>query len=62
MLQLIVERTELGHEAALQARAHALVEAVDLGRVAGGGHDDLAAAIEQGVDDVIELLLGFLPA
>ena len=48
-------------EAALQPRTHALVELVHLARRTGRGHHHLPAAIEQRVDDVIELLLGLGP-
>ena len=53
---------DLGDEAALQARAHAVVEAVELRRRPGRGHHHLPAAVEQRVDDVLELLLGLLAA
>ena len=53
---------DLGDEAALQARAHAVVEAVELTRRPGRSHHHLAAAVEQRVDDVLELLLGLLAA
>ena len=56
----MIQRADLGDEAALQARAHAVVEAVELVRRAGRSHHDLTAAIEERVDDVLELLLGLL--
>ena len=56
--KLEIERADLGDEAALQARAHALVELVHLARRTGRGDDDLPAAVEQRIDDVVELLLG----
>ena len=55
--QLMVERLQLGDEAALQPRTHALVEPLDLIWRPGRGNDDLLAAIEQRIDDVIEFLL-----
>ena len=58
--QLVVERADLGDEPALQPRAHALVEPLELAGRACRGHDHLAAAVEQRVDDVVELLLGLL--
>ena len=58
--QLLVELADLGDEAALHARAHAVVEAVELSRRPGRSHHHLPAAVEQRVDDVLELLLGLL--
>ena len=40
--------------------SHTLVDPIDLARRPGGGDDNLAAAIEQGIDDVLEFLLGVL--
>ena len=57
-----IHRADLGDEAALQARAHAIVEAVELARRPGRGHHHLPPAVEQRVDDVLELLLGLLAA
>ena len=58
--QLLVEIGDLDDETALHARAHAIVEAVELPRRTGRSDHDLAAAIQQRVDDVLELLLGLL--
>ena len=57
-----VERADLRDQAALQARAHAIVEAVELAGRPGRSHHHLAAAVEQRIDDVLELLLGLLAA
>src|ERR1700704_3632701 len=57
-----VHRADLGDEAALQARAHAVVETVELHRRPRRGHHHLTASVEQLVDDVLELLLGFFAA
>ena len=57
-----IERADLGDQAALQTRAHAIVETIELSRRAGRGHHHLAPSVEQRVDDVLELLLGLLAA
>src|SRR5262245_10411572 len=57
-----IERANLGDEPALQARAHAIVEALELRWGPGRSDHHLLAAIEQRIDDVLELLLGLLPA
>ena len=44
-------------DAALHARAHALVDALQLGRRPVGGHHHLLAAVEQLVQHVAEFLL-----
>ena len=58
--QLLIERADLGDEATLQARAHALVEPFDVVGRARRSDDHLPPAVEQRVDDVVELLLGAL--
>jgi hypothetical protein len=58
LAQFVIERQQLGHEAALQTRTHPLVEALDVVRRAGRRDHHLLAAIQQRIDDVIELLLG----
>ena len=55
--QRLVEAADLDAEAAGEARAHALVEAVEIGRRPVGGDDDLAMAVDQRVERVAELLL-----
>ena len=47
---------------ALQARAHAIVEAVELAGGRAEATTTCLPAIEQRIDDVLELLLGLLPA
>ena len=49
---------DLGDEAALHPRPHPVVEPHELGRRPRRGDDELAAAVEQRIDDVIELELG----
>ena len=58
--QVLVELRDFDDETALHARAHAIVEAVELSGRTGGSDNHLAAAIQQGVDDVLEFLLGLL--
>ncbi len=53
--QLLVERADLDHKAACEARADPLVQRLKLGRRTVGGDDDLTAGIDQRVDRVAEL-------
>ena len=53
--QLLVERSDLDHQAAGEPRAHALVQRLELRRRTVGGDDHLAAGIDQRVDGVAEL-------
>ena len=54
---LEVGQLDVDHEAAHQARAHALVDRVELGRRHVGRHDHLAARVDERVEGVAELLL-----
>jgi hypothetical protein len=58
--QLLVEGPDLDHETAGEARAHALVEALELGRRPVRRDHDLAAGIDQCIESVAELLLDLL--
>ena len=58
--QFFAERTHLHDEAAGQPRAHAIVEAFEIGRRTVGGDHHLAAGIDQRVQRVAELGLGRL--
>ena len=58
--QFLAERTHFHHQAAGQPRAHAVVEAFEVGRRAVGGDHHLAAGIDQGIERVAELGLGRL--
>ena len=58
--QRLVERADLDHETAGETRAHALVEALEIGRRTVRRDDDLAARIDQGVQRVAEFLLDLL--
>ena len=52
-----VGRGNADDDAALHARAHPLVDPLELGRRPVGGHHHLLAAVEQRVEHVAELLL-----
>ncbi len=53
--QLLAERTHLDHEPAREPRAHAVIEAFEIGRRAVGSDHDLAAGVDQRVQRVAEL-------
>src|SRR5712691_10883765 len=58
--QLLAERTDLDHEPAGEPRAHALVQALEIGRRPIGGDHDLAAGVDERVERVTEFGLGRL--
>ena len=58
--QLFAERAHLDHEPAGKPRAHAVVEAFEVGRRTVGGDHDLTAGVDQRVERVAELGLGRL--
>ena len=53
--QLFAERAHLDHEPAGEPRAHAVVEAFEIGRRPVGGDHHLAAGVDQRVERVAEL-------
>ena len=53
----LVEAADLDAKAAGEARSHALVKAVEVGRRTIGRDDDLSMAVDQGVQRMAELLL-----
>ncbi len=55
--QFFVERADVDAEPALEAREHALVESLEIGRRTVGGDDDLLAGVDERVQRVAELLL-----
>ena len=57
MRKVFVERADVDAEPALEARQHALVERVEIGRRPIGGDDDLTAGVDQRIQRVAELLL-----
>ena len=58
--QLFAERTHLDHEPGRQPRAHAVVEAFEIGRRTVGRDHDLAAGVDQRIERVAELGLDIL--
>ena len=58
--QFLAERTHLDHETAGKPRAHAIVEAFEIGRRTVGGDHDLAAGVDQRIERVAELGLDLL--
>ena len=56
--QFFAERTDLDHEAAGEPRAHAIVEAFEIGRRPVARYHDLPARVDQRVERVAELGLG----
>ena len=59
--QFFAERTHLHDEAAGQPRAHAIIEAFEIGRRTIGGNHHLAAGIDQRIQRVAELGLRRFP-
>ena len=55
--QFEIGQLDVDHEAAHQARAHALVDGVELGRRHVGGDHDLALGVHQRIEGVAEFLL-----
>ena len=56
--QLLAEHAHLDHQPAGEPRAHALVEALEVGRRPVGGDHDLPAGVDQRIERVAELGLG----
>ena len=58
--QFFAERTHLDHETAGKARAHAIIEAFEIGRRTVGRDHDLAAGVDQRIQGMAELGLDIL--